>query len=62
MKKGSLWPWVIGGALVLHVLVSLAVVFFATTDASYAIEEDYYQKAINWDEKRAQDRTNNELG
>lgn len=62
MKKGSLWPWVIGGALVLHVLTSLAVVFFATTDASYAIEEDYYQKAINWDEKRAQDRTNDELG
>jgi hypothetical protein len=62
MKKGSLWPWVIGGALVLHVLVSLAVVFFATTDASYAIEEDYYQKAVNWDQKRAQDRTNEELG
>jgi hypothetical protein len=62
MKKGSLWPWVIGGALVLHVLLSLAVVFFATTDASYAIEEDYYQKAINWDEKRAQDRANDKLG
>ena len=62
MKPGTLWPWVIGGALVLHILVSLAVVFFATTDASYAIEEDYYQKAINWDEKRAQDRTNVELG
>jgi hypothetical protein len=62
VKKGSLWPWVIGGALVLHVVVSLAVVFFAATDASYAIEEDYYQKAINWDQKRAQDRTNAELG
>jgi hypothetical protein len=62
MKKGSLWPWIIGGALVLHVVVSLVVVFFATTDASYAVEEDYYQKAINWDEKRAQDRINNELG
>jgi hypothetical protein len=62
VKPGTLWPWIIGGALVLHVVVSLAVVFFATTDASYAIEEDYYQKAINWDEKRAQDRTNDELG
>ena len=62
MKPGSLWPWIIGGALALHVVVSLGVVFFATTDASYAIEEDYYDKAINWDEKRAQDRTNDELG
>ena len=62
MKPGALWPWVIGGALVLHVVVSLGVVFFATSDASYAVEEDYYQKAINWDEKRAQDRTNDELG
>ena len=62
MKPGTLWPWVIGGALVLHVVVSLGVVFFATSDASYAVEEDYYQKAINWDEKRAQDRMNDELG
>ncbi len=58
MKPGALWPWVIGGALVLHVVVSLGVVFFATSDASYAVEEDYYQKAIDWDQKRAQDRTN----
>jgi hypothetical protein len=62
MKPGTLWPWVIGGALVLHVVVSLGVVFFTVSDASYAVEEDYYQKAINWDEKRAQDRTNEELG
>jgi hypothetical protein len=62
VKPGTLWPWIIGGALALHVVVSLGVVFFATTDASYAIEEDYYQKAMNWDEKRAQDRTNDELG
>ena len=62
MKPGALWPWVIGGALVLHVVVSLGVVFFAASDASYAVEEDYYEKAINWDKKRAQDRTNDELG
>jgi hypothetical protein len=62
VKPGVLWPWVIGGALVLHVVVSLGVVFFVASDGSYAVEEDYYQKAINWDEKRAQDRTNEELG
>ena len=61
MKKGFLWPAVIVSALAIHVVVSLVVVFIATSDPSYAVEEDYYQKAINWDEKRAQDRTNENL-
>ena len=62
MKKGAVWPWLIAGALTLHVVVSLIVVFIATSDPSYAVEEDYYQKAIDWDLKRAQDRTNDDLG
>jgi nitrogen fixation protein FixH len=62
MKKGSLWPWMIGAALAVQVVSSLVVVVVATGDASHAVEEDYYQKAINWDSKRAQDRANAELG
>ena len=62
MKKGSLWPWIIAGALALHVVGSLVVVFVATSNPSYAVEEDYYQKALHWNDKRAQDRTNEELG
>ena len=62
MKTRSLWPWVIGAALVVHVVGSLVVVAIATSDPSYAVEEDYYQKAVHWDEKRAQDRTNSDLG
>ena len=62
MKKGAVWPYLIAGALALHVLVSLIVVFIATSDPSYAVEEDYSQKAIDWDLKRAQDRTNENLG
>ena len=62
MKKGSLWPWIIAGALALHVVASLVVVFVAASNSSYAVEEDYYQKALHWNDKRAQDRTNEELG
>jgi hypothetical protein len=62
VKKGSLWPWIIAGALALHVVASLVVVFMATSNPSYAVEEDYYQKALHWNNKRAQDRTNEELG
>lgn len=62
MKPGSLWPFVIAGALALHVLVMGAMVYFATSNESYAVEPDYYAKALAWDERRAQDRANTELG
>jgi hypothetical protein len=62
MKPGSWWPPIIAGALAFHVISSLVVVYVATSDPSYAVEDDYYQKAIAWDEKRAQDRLNQNLG
>ncbi len=62
MKPGSWWPLIIAGALAFHVISSLVVVYVATSDPSYAVEDDYYQKAVAWDEKRAQDRLNQDLG
>lgn len=62
MKPGSWWPPIIAGALAFHVISSLVVVYVATSDPSYAVEDDYYQKAIAWDEKRAQDHMNQDLG
>ncbi len=56
------WPAVIIGALVLHVVISLVTVWVATSNPSYAVEKDYYQKAIHWDDKRAQDGRNSVLG
>ena len=56
------WPALIVGALVIHVVASLATVFIATSDPSYAVEEDYYQKALAWDDRRAQERHSRELG
>ena len=56
------WPVLVIGALVIHVVVSLATVVVATSNPSYAVEEDYYQKALAWDARRAQDRHNLELG
>ncbi|HSO24953.1 MAG TPA: FixH family protein [Chondromyces sp.] len=60
--KRSPWPFVIAGALALHVLASLAMVYVATSDPSYAVEEDYYAKSMAWDATRAQERTNADLG
>lgn len=62
MSKGALWPWIIAGALALHVAASLIVVAVATSDPSYAVEEDYYRKAVDWDLRRAQDRASAALG
>lgn len=62
IKPGSMWPYIIGGALALHVVGSMVMVYFATSNESYAVEPDYYQKALNWDDRRAQDRVNAGLG
>ncbi len=62
MKPEVRWPLFIVGLLVFQ--VGLGAFFFwkATSDPSFAVEEDYYQKAVNWEDKQAQDRKNIELG
>ena len=60
--SGVLWPAVIAAALGLHVLVMAAMVYIATSNDSYAVEPDYYAKALAWDERRAQEQRNAELG
>jgi hypothetical protein len=62
VKKGAIWPYLIAGALALHVIVSLIAVFIATSDPSYAVEKDYYRKALAWDGRRVQENTNQALG
>jgi nitrogen fixation protein FixH len=62
VAKRSLWPYLIGGALALHVAASLVVVYVATSNPSYAVEEDYYAKSMAWDATRAQARVNANLG
>ncbi len=62
IKPGILWPTVIASALALHVIGSLVMVYFATSNESYAVEPDYYQKALAWNDKRAQDHVNAQLG
>ena len=62
IKPGVFWPAVIAGALVLHVSAMMVMVWISTSNDSYAVEPDYYAKALAWDEKRAQDRANARLG
>lgn len=61
-KKGWQWPWIVGGLMAVVVGANLILMYVAISDPSFAVEEDYYQKGLAWDDKRAQDRTNDELG
>ena len=45
-----------------QIVLMLAMVYLATSDASFAIEPDYYQKGLNWDARAAQARQNERLG
>ncbi|RLE25488.1 MAG: hypothetical protein DRJ65_07630 [Acidobacteria bacterium] len=62
MKPEVRWPLFIIGLLVLQVGLGGFFFFKATSDPSFAVEEDYYQKAVNWEAKQAQDQKNTELG
>ena len=62
MKQGWHWMVLVGFLMAIVLVANLILVYFATSDPSFAVEEDYYQKALDWDERRAQDAANAELG
>jgi nitrogen fixation protein FixH len=61
-KRHLLWPLLIAALLAGHVLAVLVMVYVATRDRSFAVEPDYYQKALHWDDIAAQGRENARLG
>jgi len=62
--KSKTWLWIAIVAALATVVVgaNLILAWVAVSDPSFAVEEDYYRKAMAWDEKRAQDRHNEALG
>jgi nitrogen fixation protein FixH len=62
MKASTRWP--LGIALVLGVTVAanLVLYYVAGADPSFAIEPNYYAKALAWDSTLAQDNHNAALG
>jgi nitrogen fixation protein FixH len=62
MKQGRQWLLILGALMALVIGANLVLVYMAVSDPSFAVEEDYYGKALAWDDKRDQDRRNAELG
>lgn len=58
----SMWPWLVVGLLAIPVTVDVGVIWFVGSDPTFAVEPQYYQKAINWDDEMAQRRANDALG
>jgi nitrogen fixation protein FixH len=61
-KKGRVWPFLLGGMLALGVGINVAMVVVATQDPSFAVEPDYYRKALAWDGTMAQEAASRDLG
>ncbi len=62
LKPGLAWPLILGGLLTAHVVTMLAFVWIANSNPSYAVEKDYYQKALEWDSHRAREAASAALG
>lgn len=62
MQSGKLWPWGLGLVLAITVLGNVWVMRVAGSDPSFAIEPDYYRKAVDWDSTVAQSARNQALG
>jgi len=62
VKRDWIWPAIVVGLLVLGVGANVLLMLYATGDPSFAVEPDYYAKALAWDDHMAQERRNADLG
>ena len=62
MKPGMGWPIGVTVILGATIAVNLWVMKIANSDPSFAIEPDYYRKAVHYDSTMAQQRLNASLG
>jgi nitrogen fixation protein FixH len=62
VAAGRLWPWI--PALLLGSLIGaqMTVLAFVLDDPTFATEEDYYRKAVDWDARMLRERQSRALG
>ena len=61
-KAGRKWPWIIVGLLSVHVAGMVTAAMIATHDRSFAVVDNYYEKAVHWDQSQAILRASREMG
>lgn len=62
LKDGRIWPFIIVALLSLSVGANIILLIKATTDPAFAVERDYYQKAVDFDEIQAAQGRSDALG
>jgi len=62
IPKGAMWPVMVVGLLGLNVAVVSVTLVLATRDPSFAVEPDYYDKAVAWDETARRREASRALG
>lgn len=62
MKRGARWPLAVTVILGLGVAANIWLIRTASNDPSFAIEENYYERGVHWDDELAQRATNRALG
>lgn len=62
MKRSSWWPLGVTIILGLTVAANIWLIRIANADPSFAIEENYYDRGVHWDDELAQRTRNRELG
>ena len=61
MRRGTRWPVAVGVILGTCVAANVWIIRLANADPSFAIEADYYRKALRWDDELAQRERNRAL-
>lgn len=61
-RKLLVWPLIVPGLLLAHVIFCCVTVYFAVSDPTFATEPNYYRKALNWDATAAQRSASAQLG
>lgn len=64
VEQRAAWRWaaIILGLLALSVGANVFLMSRAVGDPAFAVEPDYYQRAVHWDEEQSQARASEELG
>ena len=62
MKRGTSWPVAVAVILCLTIAGNVWLVRLASSDPSFAVEENYYERGVQWDAELAQRARNAELG
>ncbi len=62
LARGGQWPLLVVALLGVQIVLCMAALYYATSDKSFAVEPDAYQKALAWDDQVAAQKASDELG